>query len=208
MVQQKFGSLRSEMRDETLVTTPGQRVRALREAAGLKETELAAKLGVSQQAIKNMESAGVDNYPSFPNGLKLGRIFGVAPEWIAFGEAPAADLKLVFKDGAVLTIDARFTPGSDGLNALEATHQTVSALSASFRDASVVNTTGWAMRPETALAGGGTSQVQSRVPEGPIADEFRALQRQLDALSDRVAAVEPADSEAKQEPPHARRETV
>lgn len=50
-------------------------IRALREAAGMKQYELAARMGVKQASVCAWECG--ENYPSAENLMKLADIFGV-----------------------------------------------------------------------------------------------------------------------------------
>jgi putative transcriptional regulator len=58
------------------------KLRQLREARGLSQGELAAKLGVSRQTINVIENEKYD--PSLPLALKIGRLFKVAVEDVFF----------------------------------------------------------------------------------------------------------------------------
>jgi transcriptional regulator with XRE-family HTH domain len=56
----------------------GERLRALREAAGLTQTELGKKAGVSQNAISNLEAG--KRQPQWAVVVKLARALGVATD--------------------------------------------------------------------------------------------------------------------------------
>lgn len=75
------------------LATVGERLCFARERAGLTQSELAKRAGVSQGTIGNIES-GTRNRPR--NLLKIARALGVSPDWLESGAgsmrgAPQAD---------------------------------------------------------------------------------------------------------------------
>lgn len=60
----------------------GERLRALRERAGFSPAQLAAKVGVSENAIRKVES-GLSKQPSFTIGILLADALGVTPHELA-----------------------------------------------------------------------------------------------------------------------------
>jgi len=67
----------------------GERLRALRTRRRLTPSGLAHAVGVTEGAIRQMES-GQTKSASFAVGLRLARILGVTPEYLATGEDGAA----------------------------------------------------------------------------------------------------------------------
>jgi transcriptional regulator with XRE-family HTH domain len=63
----------------------GPRLRRLRLATGLTPSALAHAVGVTEGAIRQMES-GQTRFASFPVGVRLAEALGVKPEYLAFGE--------------------------------------------------------------------------------------------------------------------------
>jgi len=70
----------------------GERLRALRTRRRLTPSGLAHAVGVTEGAIRQMES-GQTKSASFAVGLRLARTLGVSPEYLATGE-DGADAKL------------------------------------------------------------------------------------------------------------------
>ena len=68
-----------------VVTVFRERLRALREQRGLRIGELARSVGVSDSAIRQMESGGTKR-ASFTVGLMLSRELGVNPWYLCFGD--------------------------------------------------------------------------------------------------------------------------
>lgn len=65
--------------------TFGQRIKRLREAAGLKQHELAARCGMGQSAIGNIENG---KRGGSRNLAKLATALGVNPYYLETGEGP------------------------------------------------------------------------------------------------------------------------
>lgn len=68
--------------------TFGQRLKRLRSEMGLTMTQLGYQVGVSEGAIRQLES-GQSKSASFQVGIKLAEKLGVNPHYLAFGEGPA-----------------------------------------------------------------------------------------------------------------------
>lgn len=71
--------------NEHMADTPGGRIAAARTKAGLSPAALAAKIGTTEGAIRQLEVGGAENYPKLPNALKIGVVLGLDPWVIAFG---------------------------------------------------------------------------------------------------------------------------
>jgi transcriptional regulator with XRE-family HTH domain len=65
--------------------TIGDRIRWLIESRGLKQTDLAAKIGVTQAAISNLVTDS-SRKPSAPTLIKLAEELQCNPTWILVGE--------------------------------------------------------------------------------------------------------------------------
>ena len=64
----------------------GSRLRRLRLAAEMTPNELSNRVGVTEGAIRQMES-GQTKIASFPVGVRLAEVLGVEPHYLAFGDA-------------------------------------------------------------------------------------------------------------------------
>jgi transcriptional regulator with XRE-family HTH domain len=64
--------------------TIGERVKELRERKGMTPAQLAAKAGVTDGAITQIE-AGETKDPRFSTGLRIARALDASPFWLAFG---------------------------------------------------------------------------------------------------------------------------
>lgn len=73
--------------------TPGGRIASARTKAGLSPAALAAKIGTTEGAIRQLEVGGPENYPKLPNALKIGVILGIDPWEIAFGQKASLERK-------------------------------------------------------------------------------------------------------------------
>ena len=69
----------------------GERIRGLRKQAGLKQSELAAQLGVSTSAVGMYENNR--RVPPRPVLLRLGSIFHVTADYLLAEEEVSADLE-------------------------------------------------------------------------------------------------------------------
>jgi transcriptional regulator with XRE-family HTH domain len=67
----------------------GPRLRRLRTAAGLSPSALAHSVGVTEGAIRQMES-GQTRFASFPVGVRLADALGVDPRYLALGDEGAS----------------------------------------------------------------------------------------------------------------------
>ncbi len=65
-------------------TTPGDRIRIAREAAGITMAELAGRLNLSRQVIWSWESGGVKD-PKLAHMLALRNVLKVSLDWIVHG---------------------------------------------------------------------------------------------------------------------------
>jgi transcriptional regulator with XRE-family HTH domain len=63
----------------------GPRLRRLRLGTGLSPSALAHAVGVTEGAIRQMES-GQTRFASFPVGVRLAEALGVKPRYLAFGD--------------------------------------------------------------------------------------------------------------------------
>jgi repressor LexA len=72
---------------------PGQRIKSRRLELGIKQTELAVRLGMAQSSLSELEN-GESVMPNSEHLLKLARILGVSQSWILTG-----------KDGEVEVLD-------------------------------------------------------------------------------------------------------
>ena len=66
-----------------------QRIRSLRKNAGLSQTELGQRLGLSQANISWMEQEG--NKITAQNLKQLAYVFGVSETWLSTGQQTTAD---------------------------------------------------------------------------------------------------------------------
>lgn len=73
-------------KEAPLIETPGARIKRARIERGLSEMQLAAAVGISKAAIVAQEAAGTENFPKLPNALKIAKVLGVSPWYIAFGK--------------------------------------------------------------------------------------------------------------------------
>jgi len=69
--------------------TLGERIKSLRISRGLTGAQLAARIGIGENAVFKLES-GTSAEPKFHVGIKLARALGVTPEALAFGESRGA----------------------------------------------------------------------------------------------------------------------
>jgi|GEM_PF-593863 len=74
--------------------TVGERIRRAREAAGLKQSELAKKAGVTPSAISQIES-GLSKQPSADNLLKIAKALNANPQWIISGRGDKRQLSVI-----------------------------------------------------------------------------------------------------------------
>jgi transcriptional regulator with XRE-family HTH domain len=69
--------------------TFGQRLRRLREARGLRKTVLARHVGLTEAAIRQLES-GRTSDARLADGVRIAAVLGVDPRYLAFGDAERA----------------------------------------------------------------------------------------------------------------------
>lgn len=70
------------------MTTPetfGERLRRLREARGLRKTVLARRVGLTEAAIRQLES-GRTSDARLADGVRIATALGVDPRYLAFGD--------------------------------------------------------------------------------------------------------------------------
>lgn len=68
---------------ELMILQIAANIKILREERGLSQSELAMKVGISKQAVSNLELS--NNFMSFETGLKLAKALGVTAEELAYG---------------------------------------------------------------------------------------------------------------------------
>ncbi len=69
--------------------TLGRRLKVARAQAGMTASALAHEVGVTEDAIRKIES-GSSKQPSFSTGLEIARALGVSPLILAFGESDSS----------------------------------------------------------------------------------------------------------------------
>ncbi|HEV2738816.1 MAG TPA: helix-turn-helix transcriptional regulator [Candidatus Elarobacter sp.] len=74
--------------------TAAARFRRLREEGGFTIAALALDVGISESAIRQLETGNVKS-PSFAVGLRLAHRLGVDPYYLAFGESSNVNDRLV-----------------------------------------------------------------------------------------------------------------
>jgi transcriptional regulator with XRE-family HTH domain len=77
--------------------TIGDRVRFALEARGMKQTEIAERIGVTQAAISNIVTDS-SRKPSAPTLLKLASALQANPYWIISGEGAPFEITTVGRD--------------------------------------------------------------------------------------------------------------
>lgn len=70
----------------------GQRIKRLREAAGLSQQQLGEKVGVSRIAVRKWEIGQTSNL-KLDNLMSLCRLFRVTPEYLIYGKKPGKTIK-------------------------------------------------------------------------------------------------------------------
>lgn len=65
--------------------TFGERLRRLREARGLRKTVLARQVGLTEAAIRQLES-GRTSDARLADGVRIAAVLGVEPGYLAFGD--------------------------------------------------------------------------------------------------------------------------
>ncbi len=69
----------------TTTETFGERLRRLREARGLRKTVLARRVGLTEAAIRQLES-GRTSDARLADGVRIAAVLGVDPCYLAFGD--------------------------------------------------------------------------------------------------------------------------
>ncbi len=69
----------------TTTETFGERLRRLREARGMRKTVLGRRVGLTQAAIRQLES-GRTSDARLAVGVRIAAVLGVDPRYLAFGE--------------------------------------------------------------------------------------------------------------------------
>jgi transcriptional regulator with XRE-family HTH domain len=103
-----------------MTETFAERVRRLREERGFTVPDLAAAVGVSPGAIRQLESGQIKN-PSFALGLRLANRLNVDPHYLALGEGFSLTERLEL-------LEQRVSASSGQTERLESLHQRVGAL--------------------------------------------------------------------------------
>lgn len=82
-------AVRTDVRTIPLVTaeTFGERLARLRSEKGMRPTDLAHRVGMTEGAIRHLES-GHTKQPSLSVGIKIAKALDVTPEYLAFGTGP------------------------------------------------------------------------------------------------------------------------
>lgn len=83
----------------------GQRIKYMREQRKYTQSELAAKCGVGQAAISNLETDS-SRRPSASTLLKLSAALDVNPHWFIDGEGDPTHWKPITKDSEAEVMDA------------------------------------------------------------------------------------------------------
>lgn len=122
------------------MTTPetfGERLRRLRTERGLRPGELAYKAGITEGAIRQMES-GQTKTASLPVGIRMAEILGVNARYLALGEGPvtlqAADAGTESHSAAEDEVAALATGGKALAKAFRKLRERVEALEAWRRE--------------------------------------------------------------------------
>lgn len=86
--------------------TFAQRLRRLREEQGTTIAGLATEVGVSEGAIRQMETGNVKS-PSFHVGLRLAHHLGVDPYYLASGEGSSVGDRLMLVERRLAKLEQR-----------------------------------------------------------------------------------------------------
>lgn len=89
--------MNAERRTMTHLPNIGDRVRFVLEARGMKQTEIAERIGVTQAAISNIIT-DTSRKPSAPTLLKLASALQANPYWIISGEGAPFEITTVGRD--------------------------------------------------------------------------------------------------------------
>ena len=88
-----------------------ERLRRLREAQGCTVASLAFDVGISEGAIRQLETGNVKS-PSFVVGLKLAHHLGVDPYELALGEGSTTHERLIAIERRLMKLEQRATTRS------------------------------------------------------------------------------------------------
>jgi transcriptional regulator with XRE-family HTH domain len=91
-----------------MTETFAQRLRRLREEHGLSISGLALEIGVSEGAIRQIESGSVKS-TSFSIGLKLAHRLGVDPFYLALGEGSNLNERVTVLERRIAQLEQRGT---------------------------------------------------------------------------------------------------
>jgi hypothetical protein len=91
--------------------TFAQRLRRLREERGTTIAGLANEVGVSEGAIRQLETGNVKS-PSFVVGLRLAHYLGVDPYYLASGEGSSVGERLILVERRLTKLEQRAGSGS------------------------------------------------------------------------------------------------
>ncbi len=84
----------------------GERLRRLREEHGFSIAHLAVEIGVSEGAIRQMETGNVKS-PSFLVGLRLAHQLGVDPYELALGDGSNLNERLIVVERRLAALEQR-----------------------------------------------------------------------------------------------------
>lgn len=97
--------MNAERRTMASLPTIGDRVRFVMEARGMKQTEVAERIGVTQAAISNIVTDS-SRKPSAPTLLKLASALQANPYWIISGDGAPFEITTVGRDDERKLIEA------------------------------------------------------------------------------------------------------
>ncbi|MDQ6942842.1 MAG: helix-turn-helix domain-containing protein [Candidatus Eremiobacteraeota bacterium] len=89
-----------------MTETAAARLKRLREERGVTIAALALEAGVSESAVRQLETGNVKS-PSFAVGLRLAHYLGVDPYYLAFGESSNLDERLLIVERRVTKLEQR-----------------------------------------------------------------------------------------------------
>ncbi len=89
-----------------MAETSAERLRRLREERGVTIAALALEVGVSESAIRQLETGNVKS-PSFAVGLRLAHHLGVDPYYLAFGEGSNLNERLLVVERRLTKVEQR-----------------------------------------------------------------------------------------------------
>jgi len=89
-----------------MAETSADRLRRLRDEHGMTIAGLAMEVGVSESAIRQLETGNVRS-PSFAVGLRLAHRLGVDPYYLAFGESSNLNERLLVVERRLTNVEQR-----------------------------------------------------------------------------------------------------